>query len=61
MRKLAVCACSKGENPQILIGFSVCACRGKEWDEVDKAEKERIKLKKTEDGEFWYVADTEPH
>ncbi|KAG7215575.1 hypothetical protein INR49_022101 [Caranx melampygus] len=29
--------------------------KGKEWDEVDKAETERIKLKKTEDGEFWGV------
>ena len=36
----------------------VCDCRGKEWDDVDKAEKERIELKKTEDGEFWYVTDT---
>uniref|UniRef100_A0A7N5ZZD8 Calpain 12 n=1 Tax=Anabas testudineus TaxID=64144 RepID=A0A7N5ZZD8_ANATE len=25
----------------------------KEWDDVDKAEKERIHLKTTEDGEFW--------
>ncbi|XP_029027866.1 calpain-12 [Betta splendens] len=25
----------------------------KEWDDVDKAEKERIHLQKTEDGDFW--------
>uniref|UniRef100_A0A3B4YFC6 Calpain 12 n=1 Tax=Seriola lalandi dorsalis TaxID=1841481 RepID=A0A3B4YFC6_SERLL len=31
--------------------------KGKEWDEVDKAEKERINLKKTEDGEFWISAE----
>lgn len=31
--------------------------RGKEWDDVDKAEKKRIELKKKEDGEFWCVAD----
>ncbi|XP_039987309.1 calpain-12 [Xiphias gladius] len=31
--------------------------KGKEWDDVDKAEKERIELKKTEDGEFWISAE----
>uniref|UniRef100_A0A665UGQ5 Calpain-2 catalytic subunit-like n=1 Tax=Echeneis naucrates TaxID=173247 RepID=A0A665UGQ5_ECHNA len=31
--------------------------KGKEWEEVDKAEKERIKLKKREDGEFWISSE----
>ncbi|XP_037630570.1 calpain-12 [Sebastes umbrosus] len=31
--------------------------KGKEWDNVDKAEKERIELKKKEDGEFWISAE----
>ncbi|XP_070685810.1 calpain-12 [Pempheris klunzingeri] len=31
--------------------------KGKEWDDVDKAEKERIELKKKEDGEFWISAE----
>uniref|UniRef100_A0A4W6CNS0 Calpain 12 n=1 Tax=Lates calcarifer TaxID=8187 RepID=A0A4W6CNS0_LATCA len=31
--------------------------KGKEWDDVDKAEKERIELKETEDGEFWISAE----
>ncbi|XP_036978284.1 calpain-12 [Acanthopagrus latus] len=31
--------------------------KGKEWDDVDKAEKERIELKKTEDGEFWISSE----
>lgn len=31
----------------------VCARRAKEWDDVDKAEKEKIELIKKEDGEFW--------
>lgn len=30
--------------------------RAKEWDAVDKAEQERLELKKMEDGEFWYVS-----
>lgn len=30
--------------------------KGKEWDSVDKKEKERIELKKREDGEFWISA-----
>lgn len=70
MRKLLVNACRKKEfTPEgyrtstdaefYLCGLCVCAClwdcRGKEWDDVDKAEKERIELKKKEDGEFWYV------
>lgn len=40
--------------------FCLCVCdySGKEWDEVDEAEKKRIDLKKKEDGEFWYVAKT---
>lgn len=40
--------------------FFVCVCdySGQEWNEVDEAEKKRIKLKKKEDGEFWYVAKT---
>uniref|UniRef100_A0A8C9YFI0 Calpain 12 n=1 Tax=Sander lucioperca TaxID=283035 RepID=A0A8C9YFI0_SANLU len=29
--------------------------KGKEWDDVVKAEKERIQLQQNEDGEFWYV------
>ncbi|KAK2912471.1 calpain-12 [Channa argus] len=29
----------------------------KEWDDVDKAEKDRIELKTTEDGEFWISAE----
>lgn len=61
MRRLLVCTCCKGEILQILTEFAVCDRRGKEWDEVDKAETERLKLKKTEDGEFWYVAHTETH
>lgn len=42
---------------------SLCMCdrRGKEWDAVDKAEKERIELKSKEDGEFWYVANIKTH
>uniref|UniRef100_UPI0037E8312C calpain-12 n=1 Tax=Semicossyphus pulcher TaxID=241346 RepID=UPI0037E8312C len=31
--------------------------KGKEWDDLDKAEKERIDLKKREDGEFWISAE----
>ncbi|AWO98952.1 putative calpain-1 catalytic subunit-like [Scophthalmus maximus] len=31
--------------------------KGKEWDALDKAEKERIDLKKREDGEFWISAE----
>uniref|UniRef100_A0A671VY39 Calpain 12 n=1 Tax=Sparus aurata TaxID=8175 RepID=A0A671VY39_SPAAU len=31
--------------------------KGKEWDDVDKAEKERIELKKKEDGEFWISSE----
>ncbi|KAM6987956.1 LOW QUALITY PROTEIN: calpain-12 [Tautogolabrus adspersus] len=31
--------------------------KGKEWDSVDKSDKERIDLKKKEDGEFWYVSE----
>lgn len=31
--------------------------RGKEWNDVDAAEKKRIELKKKEDGEFWISAD----
>ncbi|KAL7400832.1 hypothetical protein ABVT39_018670 [Epinephelus coioides] len=31
--------------------------KGKEWDGVVKAEKERIDLKKKEDGEFWISAE----
>ncbi|XP_033488141.1 calpain-12 [Epinephelus lanceolatus] len=31
--------------------------KGKEWDGVVKAEKERIELKKKEDGEFWISAE----
>ncbi|GAA6235303.1 calpain-2 catalytic subunit-like [Lates japonicus] len=31
--------------------------KGKEWDDVDKAEKERIELKESEDGEFWISAE----
>ncbi|XP_053728966.1 calpain-12 [Synchiropus splendidus] len=32
--------------------------KGNEWNDVDEAERERIKLKKKEDGEFWInVAD----
>ncbi|XP_040902276.1 calpain-12 isoform X2 [Toxotes jaculatrix] len=31
--------------------------KGKEWDDVDQAEKERIELKTTEDGEFWISAE----
>ncbi|XP_027136082.1 calpain-12 [Larimichthys crocea] len=31
--------------------------KGKEWDAVDKAEKERIELKSKEDGEFWISAE----
>lgn len=31
----------------------VCVYSAKEWDDVDKAEKERIELIKREDGEFW--------
>lgn len=38
-----------------LIPVCVCVCvyRAKEWDDVDKAEKERIELIEKEDGEFW--------
>lgn len=28
---------------------------------MDEAEKKRIELKKKEDGEFWYMADTQKH
>jgi hypothetical protein len=31
----------------------VCNCRSKDWDDVDAAEKKRIDLKNSEDGEFW--------
>ncbi|XP_058489751.1 calpain-12 isoform X1 [Solea solea] len=31
--------------------------KGKEWDSIEKAEKERIELKKREDGEFWINAE----
>ncbi|CAJ1065384.1 calpain-12 [Xyrichtys novacula] len=31
--------------------------KGSEWDQVDKAEKDRINLKKKEDGEFWICAE----
>ncbi|XP_047449259.1 calpain-12 [Mugil cephalus] len=31
--------------------------KGKEWDDVEQSEKERIELKSTEDGEFWISAD----
>ncbi|KAM6932757.1 calpain-12 [Lycodopsis pacificus] len=31
--------------------------KSKEWDDVVKAEKERIELKKKEDGEFWISAE----
>ncbi|XP_044060003.1 calpain-12 [Siniperca chuatsi] len=31
--------------------------KGKEWDDVDKAEKERIQLIEIEDGEFWISAE----
>ncbi|XP_060929695.1 calpain-12 [Limanda limanda] len=31
--------------------------KAKEWDAVDKAEKQRIDLKKREDGEFWISAE----
>lgn len=43
-----------------MLSFSLFVCdrRGKEWDDVDQAEKERIGLKTIEDGEFWCVADT---
>lgn len=60
MRKLPVCVFVCFQPLQIL-SFSafVCDCRGKEWDDVDKKEKERIELKKKEDGEFWYVEDNE--
>ncbi|XP_072248498.1 calpain-12 [Leuresthes tenuis] len=31
--------------------------KGKEWNNVDQSEKERIELKSKEDGEFWISAD----
>ncbi|KAM9358619.1 calpain-12 [Symphorus nematophorus] len=31
--------------------------KGKEWNDVDKAEKERIELRKKEDGEFWISSE----
>ncbi|XP_074535949.1 calpain-12 [Halichoeres trimaculatus] len=31
--------------------------KGTEWDQLDKAEKDRISLKKREDGEFWICAE----
>uniref|UniRef100_A0A3P8WJB3 Calpain 12 n=1 Tax=Cynoglossus semilaevis TaxID=244447 RepID=A0A3P8WJB3_CYNSE len=31
--------------------------KAKEWDAVDKAEQERLELKKMEDGEFWISAE----
>ncbi|XP_051254142.1 calpain-12 [Dicentrarchus labrax] len=31
--------------------------KGKEWEDVDKAEKERIQLNKEEDGDFWISAE----
>ncbi|XP_071377523.1 calpain-12 [Centroberyx affinis] len=31
--------------------------KSKDWDDVDKAEKERIELKKKEDGEFWISSE----
>ena len=43
------------EAAQILsFSLYVCDCRGKEWDDLDKSEKERLELKRKEDGEFWY-------
>lgn len=62
MREIAVCAWIKREHSQITeppqtLSLHVCVCRCKEWDDVDKTEKERIHLKTTEDGEFWYVTE----
>ncbi|KAM9852831.1 calpain-12 [Aulostomus maculatus] len=31
--------------------------KGKEWDDIDKDEKDRIEMKKREDGEFWIRTD----
>ncbi|XP_029964317.1 calpain-12 [Salarias fasciatus] len=31
--------------------------KGKEWDDVDQSEKQRIELKRKEDGEFWISAE----
>uniref|UniRef100_A0A3B4AJD7 Uncharacterized protein n=1 Tax=Periophthalmus magnuspinnatus TaxID=409849 RepID=A0A3B4AJD7_9GOBI len=31
--------------------------KSKEWDSVDEAEKERVELKRTEDGEFWISSE----
>ncbi|XP_041653613.1 calpain-12 [Cheilinus undulatus] len=35
--------------------------KSKEWDQVDKVEKERIELKKKEDGEFWISSEDFSH
>lgn len=44
---------NKLTDEDVCVCVWVCANRAKEWDDVDKAEKEKIELIKKEDGEFW--------
>lgn len=53
MRKPVANACCKNKLTDEDVCVGVCARRAKEWDDVDKAEKEKIELIKKEDGEFW--------
>lgn len=42
------------EHPRMSsLSLRVRDCRGKEWENVDPTEKERIEVKCVEDGEFW--------
>ncbi|XP_061575406.1 calpain-12 [Cololabis saira] len=48
----------KLRNPWGFIEYSgPWSDKGKEWDDLDKSEKERLELKKKEDGEFWISVD----